>query len=386
MTMHLILPAPWDDELLSQWKTSGSESRTLFGIYGCKQRQLVGHGRAPLDVPFVPDERIRAHASLARSLGVEFAYLLNGRCEHLDVTDSRTLRRIREDLEWVVEDVRANCVVISDLRVARIARSLYKRDRLGLRVSTIASVRCPEDLADWLPLDPESVVLHHDLARDFRRLGELTRFVHSTHSNVEIELIVNESCLPHCEARDAHYAKLSAATPAYREGFQQACNLAKLRRPSTLLSASWVRPEDLAYYAEFGISRFKIAGREMPLAWLDRAFRAYASGKHSGNLVDLLTMTPPALHVSAPELVQIHNPSLGGFLEGLVRARGWEDAYYEDWTVRLWKGGQLRIIDPGSAYKCTGGVLRCSQAGEHHLTLKRKLACSHAECVLSSRG
>ena len=78
------------------------------------------------------------------------------------------------------------------------------------------------------------------------------------------------------------------------EGFQQNCNLPKFQDPSLLLSANWIRPEDVTFYRSLGIRRFKVAGREMPASWLDRAVHAYVAGSYRGNLVDLLTMPPLA--------------------------------------------------------------------------------------------
>src|SRR5262249_25621999 len=152
-------------------------------------------------------------------------------------------------------------------------------------------------------------------------LRSFVAFLNNNAPQIETELLLNESCLHGCRTRTAHYARLAQAKIGYVEGFQQNCNIPKYLNPSLLLSARWIRPEDVERYRELGIRRFKIAGREMSTPWLNNVVRAYLSGRYSGNLIDLLTMTPPGLNVSASEFVSIDNTALNGFLDQL---RSWK--------------------------------------------------------------
>jgi hypothetical protein len=291
-------------------------------------------------------------------------YLLNGRCEHLAFEEPRTRARFYSDLEWVAEDVRADGVVVADVRVAKLIRARYSTSSLPIRVSTIAGVLTPRDLEPWVPLGIDGVVLHHDTGRDFERLAALVSFLHQTSPESEVELLVNESCLPRCPARDAHYARLARESLNYVEGFQQNCNIPRFLDPSLVLAARWIRPEDIEFYRSLGIRRFKIAGREMPQAWLDRAVYAYLSGTYGGNLVDLFTMTPPGLNVAAADIVFLNNPDLKGFLPGLREWRGRDREFYREWAHHLWDKGAFRIEDPHAEYNNTGLWPKCQKPGE----------------------
>ena len=96
-----------------------SEATRRF-IFGSRQQQIVGHGRAPDDVPSVTDRTIVEHAAYAKSVGLEFLYLFNGRCDHLDLKLPIVKQRVLEDLEWVVQEVKAPCVIVADPRVAQL--------------------------------------------------------------------------------------------------------------------------------------------------------------------------------------------------------------------------------------------------------------------------
>ncbi|MEO6324579.1 MAG: hypothetical protein ABIQ65_08135 [Thermoanaerobaculia bacterium] len=363
--IDLTVATVWNDSQIGRWARTGSVDRRVASIFGSRQTQLTGHGRAPGDVPAVDDTRIVAHAALARAEGLTFLYLLNGLCRHLDFTDMAIQRRLQEDLDWIAGDVQADGVVVADIRVARLIRQRYSAERLPIRISTIAAVRKPEDLGPWLPLDIDGVVLHHDAGRDFGLLRNLVEFLNNNAPSVQIELLVNEACVPHCFAREAHYIRLAREVLGYDEGFQQNCNVPRMLDPAILLSARWIRPEDLNRYTDLGIRRFKIAGREMSASWLDRAVAAYLSGRHIGNLVELLTMTPPGLDVTASDIVFISNDALDGFLDALSSWKGPEREFYERWATQLWNRGAFRVRDPGSEYDTSSGAPRCTRPGHY---------------------
>lgn len=178
-----------------------------------------------------------------------------------------------------------------------------------------------------------------------------------------LELLLNETCPPRCALRGAHYARLARETLSYVEGFQQICNLDKFRDPWLILAAPWIRPEDVAEYRRLGVRRFKIAGREMPASWLDRAVHAYVTGKYDGNLIDLFTITPPGLDLPASEIIYLNNRALTGFLADL---RGFPDAaeaVCKRWARMLWERKDFRIHDPGGKYRVEVDSLRCVEPG-----------------------
>jgi collagenase-like PrtC family protease len=368
-SLELNVATVWDDDQIAGWRGWTQPGVAVRSVYGCMRQQISGHGRSPGDVPDVAPAKLIAHARCAQELGLDFLYLLNGRCEHLDLEDPRSRREMRYHIEWVAEEVRADVVVVADLRVARLVREIYPAARLPIRVSTVAGVKTLQDLEPWLALGIDGVVLHHDVGRDFVHLAALAEHLRNVHPGVEVELLLNESCLNGCQARDSHYARLARETESYREGFQQNCNIPRLKDPSLLLAARWIRPEDLIRYRALGIRRFKIAGREMSGAWLDRAVGAYLRQRHEGNLVELFTMTPPGLSAAASDIVMIDNQALDGFLDDLHAWSGSQGTFYRRLTQRLWAAGALAVRDPGAVYEPHGHGVHCVTPGRHLRTL-----------------
>lgn len=363
--IEFTVATSWDDAQIVRWAQISTSQRAISSVFGSRQEQLIGHGRAPADVPQVEDSEIIRHARVAQANGIQFLYLLNGRCEHLDLGDHNIKRAFFSELEWIAEELRADCVIVADLRVARLVRSRYSSDSLAIRVSTIAGVTKPKDLEPWLPLGIDGVVLHHDVGRDFELLKYFVGILRKNAPETEIELLVNETCLHGCYTRNAHYARLARARIGYIEGFQQNCNIPKYLDPSLILSARWIRPEDIRYYHQLGVRRFKIAGREMSSSWLERAVHAYMAGKYLGNLIDLCTMTPPGLDVAASDFVFLNNSALDEFLEQLRAWQGGEQEFYRAWSRTLWNQEAFRINDPGSSYDMSKSFPHCLESGKY---------------------
>jgi hypothetical protein len=112
----------------------------------------------------------------------------------------------------------------------------------------------------------------------------------------------------------------------YNQYYLNWCFLQKLRKEGEFLKSPWVRPEDLHFWEEVGISYFKIAGRGLPGAEILRLCRSYLAREFSGNLLDLLgwphwlAFRDNGDGTRLPALdVILDNKALEGFLEFFAR-------------------------------------------------------------------
>jgi collagenase-like PrtC family protease len=97
----------------------------------------------------------------------------------------------------------------------------------------------------------------------------------------------------------------------------------RFQDPAEVIRSPWIRPEDLEFYEELGIDRFKLSGRTNTTGWITDTARAYVARKSPANFARLLTM-PQALGPLAGAPVKgapkaewtIDNRQLDGFLDG----------------------------------------------------------------------
>ena len=66
------------------------------------------------------------------------------------------------------------------------------------------------------------------------------------------------------------------------------CKQKSAKEPYELIRGMWIRPEDMHYYEEIGLNKFKIIDRLKDTEWLINAIEAYVNRTYKGNLSDII--------------------------------------------------------------------------------------------------
>jgi len=268
----------------------------------------IGHpsGRSPIGVEHgVPsaDAQARLERDLAalRAMGVALDLLFNANC-YGDLSLSRELETevnaVLDRLDAVAGG--ADAVTTTSPAVA----CMVKRRRPGMEVRAsvnmrIGSVQGMEYLADLF----DGFYVRRDLNRDLGRLAELKEWADG--KGKRLYLLANSGCLRDCSGQTfhdnlvAHEAAVAASDNI--EGFlPYACfrHLADRSAWPAVLQATWIRPEDLhRYEGLFPLVKLATRLHERP----EMVIRAYAEGRHEGNLLDL--MEPGHSRTFAPYVI-----------------------------------------------------------------------------------
>ena len=300
--MELVLASNFDDRLVVE--TSDLPVSTFFGGFPV---QLTGGGRPPQILPEVSRERFRAHLREVHRHGRAFYATLNSNDLGLREYAPGYIERLLAEVAELV-DLGVDGFVVALPALIEAIRTEYPD--VPISVSTFARIRTVTQAEYFLHLGARTIILE-EANRDFRLIRGLVRL------GAEVEILVNQSCLPSCPYRGHHLntsslaSQPSAASPAFEYPILE-CGLEYVRDPSKLISGIFVRPEDLAVFEEAGVTRFKVSGRNRSTDWLVRSARAYAARSYPGNLADILS------------LVQVKAPSAA--LRRIVSGPGAEDA------------------------------------------------------------
>jgi collagenase-like PrtC family protease len=278
--MEIVLASNFDDRLVEETRTLPVES--FFGGYPV---QLTGGGRPPQILPAIDRDRFRAHVELVHRHSRRFFATLNsndlGLKEYGPGYIDRLLREVREMVDLGVDGfVVALPALIEAIRT--------EWPDIPITVSTFARIRTVTQAEYFLRLGARTIILE-EANRDFRLIRGLVRL------GAEVEILVNQSCLPSCPYRGHHLNTSSLASqpgapcPAFEYPILE-CGLEYVRDPSKLVSGIFVRPEDLEVFEEVGVHRFKVSGRNRSTDWLVRCARAYAAKSYPGDLADILSL------------------------------------------------------------------------------------------------
>ncbi len=278
--MEIVLASNFDDRLVRE--TSELPVSTFFGGFPV---QLTGAGRPPQILPAVDGARFREHLEVVHRHGRQFMATLNssdlGLHEYRPGYLPEFLREVGRLLDLGVDGF-----VIALPALIEAVRSAWPD--VPISVSTFARIRTATQAEYFLRMGAHTIILE-EANRDFRLIRSLVR------EGAEVEVLVNQSCLPSCPYRGHHLNTSSlssqpgAACPSFEYPILE-CGVEYVRDPAKLISGIFVRPEDLEVYEEVGVHRFKVSGRNRSTDWLVRAARAYSARSYPGNLADILSL------------------------------------------------------------------------------------------------
>lgn len=356
---NLIIPCHWDTTTIEQvahQNVLSSRGVYVTEVYGVLANGgPVGHGRSRKSVPEIESDKAIEFRKQLKNLGFSFTYLLNAPF----TIDQESMGRQELDdyLIWILKDIQPDALLISSFE---LMKHLRKTDsRIPIHISTIAGIKNVEDLKKYLDISPQRIVFHHDLGKDLDNLEVLQRYCENI--GIETEILVTESCLYRCPAREAHYRYL--ARKDHDSSYHTDCNTRKLTHPREfLLAGGIIRPEDLQFYEGMGINRFKVSGRSKPAQWLPAVVKAYLDREYHGNLIKLLGIDPS---LEAENWIHIDNKALDGFLKGYPFAGSYLDKihYCDRWIVMFYQAGQFQLLD-GTEYAIQNGSLAIKTIGE----------------------
>ncbi|HYB78854.1 MAG TPA: peptidase U32 family protein [Thermoplasmata archaeon] len=289
--MEIVLASNFDDRLVHA--TADLPVSTFFGGFPV---QLTGGGRPPQILPSVTHDRFRAHLELVHRRSRKFYATLNSNDLGLREYSPGYVERFLGEVSDLVE-MGVDGLIIAIPALIEAVRTEWPD--IPITVSTFARVRTVTQAEYFLGLGARTVILE-EANRDFRLIRGLVRL------GAEVEILVNQSCLPSCPYRGHHLNTSSLASqpgapsPSFEYPILE-CGLEYVRDPAKLISGIFVRPEDLDVYEEAGVHRFKVSGRNRTTEWLVRSARAYAARSYPGDLTDILSL----VQVKAP-LAALH--------------------------------------------------------------------------------
>ncbi|PXV95938.1 collagenase-like PrtC family protease [Lachnotalea glycerini] len=331
MKTMLTVPCQWNLESIKRIVGLRQSNGIHIGeMYGALSNGITPQGRSLAIAHNTTKENALQIKRILDEHNISFAYLINTPIE------IESCRFLDEELEWIINEFKADSLTISSKELMQYIRKRYPDIRIN--VSTIAGIKTIEDVKSYLSISPAKIIAHHDLNRNFKDLRKVLDYVKN--NNMQLELMVNESCLRRCPYREQHYNELGMGNDDRK--FHEKCNLIKIQNPYQLLMANFIRPEDLYVYESLGVNLFKITGRSKPIAWMEEVVQTYLNREFKENLMRLLGIDPL---LKAEDWIFISNNSLDGFLQHYSDCDNLQQEikYCEDWIIKLYHNKQFYI-------------------------------------------
>lgn len=278
--MRIALPANYDAGLLPQIR-----QYDVFEIYGKLPYDVVGGGRPSYMSTPMGRQALADYVAAVHENGMEFDYLLNAACLGNREWTKSFNRELRELLDWLSE-VEVDTITVVAPILLQIIKTHYPRFRV--KVGIYAQVDTVKRAQYWEELGADAINLESfSINRDFEKLALIREAV-----GCDLPLIANHFCQPNCPYQIQHQNAHAHASSTKRRFLIDypilQCNHRRLTDPRLMISAGWIRPEDVRHYEEMGYTTFKLIERNIPSQALLQRAQAYSERRFDGNLAELL--------------------------------------------------------------------------------------------------
>ena len=195
-------------------------------------------------------------------------------------------KEIMEYLQWV-SNLGVDSLTISLPLMVEIVKKHFPH--LKVKVSTYQKIHSVSMARRFEDLGADAIVLSEFVNRDFKLLEAIRQAV-----KCQLVLIANVGCIYDCPNAFAHANSIAHSgakgerTTIFTETYQTYCTMKRLESRAELIKMRWIRPEDVAYYEDFGIDMLKIIDRHSSTEALVERVKAYHERYFEGNLLDLI--------------------------------------------------------------------------------------------------
>jgi len=258
-------------------------------FYGSIKTSKFGSGRKHFELPEVSMDDFKSYVKSINENGMYFNYVLNLSCaSNMEFTETGR-KEIIDEIQPLV-DMGVNHFTIALPSLIQLFETYFPQVKITLSiicgVDSLSKMECYCKFGNI-----DNIYIHEKVYRQPHLMRQMVNIAHKY--NKKVGIIVNSFCLSECPFRSYHYNFGAHATYGSNyiipEYYGSLCALMKIRDKRNVLNAPWVRPEDMKFYMEMGVDRYKISGREMYSnnANMFKVVETYNSYNYKGNLADL---------------------------------------------------------------------------------------------------
>jgi collagenase-like PrtC family protease len=266
-----------------------NENDSIFEVYGSLPFSGFAAGRSSSSLMNPSKEDFESYVNAAKKYGIIFNYTLNGKCLGSMEYDPLWRNKLSSFIDYLF-NLGINNFTASSPAMVAIIHDLIPNAKIT--VSVTAEVATQQAALDYLKLGAQKVMVSVSLNRKFQRLAFFIKNI-----DAEVGLLLNSFCYPDCTYRTEHFntsSHLTKNNPYLYDAIGSfdfnLCATEKLSNPERFLKAAWVRPEDIHFYEDLGVSFFKLEGRQRKNYDAVKVAQIYCNRSFKGNLCSLHTL------------------------------------------------------------------------------------------------
>lgn len=332
MSMYLSIPMTFEDSYIDsiiELNNTRTGDVSIKEVYGARREDIIGNLRPSFTLKYVSDEKLGEYIARLHQNGIEFNYVINstvsdGR-EYTEEGRKSIVNFVKNLLELGVDSF-----TITSSYYMILLKNHFPN--IKINASICNEIDNVQKARQFELAGANVLVLNRDVNRNFKMLKAI-----KDNTSAELKVLCTTPCVFRCQ--DVHYhANLSSTLSNELQRYMPIdeknsishtsvnCLMKKLVHLEENIKSPWIRPEDMKYYEEIGISLFKIDGRDRSAEYNIEIVKAYLNQAFDGNLLYLMKTGYPKDLTSIREnnctdylRLGIDNRDLDRFLEPFVK-------------------------------------------------------------------
>lgn len=316
----LTVPTNWQNDLLP-----ALSDRNIGCVYGKIGGDFIGSGTISHNLNFkLSKEDIIKYIKEIHKYGCSFRYIIDAGClDNMEWTRAGQ-KRIRNLLDSLVL-LGVDSVSVAMPYLVELIKRRYPE--LLVEISSVAEVDNVPRAKRWEGLGADTITLaSYKINRNFALLKEIRNTV-----NCKLQLTANQCCFNNCINHGFNANLLSHIKDReHRDSLSTSINYPCVKQRKSvefeIVSAQWIRPEDMRYYEEIGIDRLQLLDGGIESEDMLRIINAYSRRSYVGNLAELIPgflrrVPNENLRKNVAQSIFINNSALDKFINYFIEGK-----------------------------------------------------------------
>ena len=292
--IRLCVPVIYEDNyidsIIDYNDRYSNESCFIYEVYGSMRTDVIGNLRPSFSIKEINLSKLQEYISILHTHNIRFDYVINSTLSPMPIKPHVTPNEFLAFIRGLVE-LGVDSFTVTNTYFVMLLKHHFPFVKINAsicnEVSSIHQVRELEEMG------VDCFILDRDINRKFhllKRIRESTK--------KDLKLLCNSPCLYQCVNAQYHanHSSFLSVSPfsdiTDRKSAFSFCRYYCLHRvfsiPTEHIKAQWIRPEDLKYYRDIGISLFKLDGRDKTTDYMLEVIKTYMCQRYDGNFFHLL--------------------------------------------------------------------------------------------------
>ncbi|MCR5600713.1 MAG: hypothetical protein K6G33_08240 [Ruminococcus sp.] len=267
------------------------KKHSITSFFGKLKHDGLPGGRTASIVPDFTMDQFADYIKECKKRNITFNYLINPLSMDQNEVDPVVGKQIR-DFIHTLYDMGVRALTLNSPILIKYVKREFKD--MFVTLGLYAYPTTIQHIEYWRNWGVDEITLDHGFNRKFDVLRNL--LAQYKDSDLHLRVIANNLCLRECPFRLAHGCFVGHSDPdKFTMDYSLVnCAYKKVTHPAAILTAEFIRPEDVHYYRELaeetGNKNFsiKLIDRTRTTEFLHRVVKGYMEESYDGNLLDIV--------------------------------------------------------------------------------------------------